>query len=119
MSASSGERHVEATLMGLASRLEKAASVVPGVIVFRLTGPQGGDFRIEHDQRGTRLAAVDQLGAEAPLIEVMGDAETVRAILEGERDARTQFLEGGLRVRGDLRYLSNLATELGLLEAPL
>jgi hypothetical protein len=119
MSASSEGQPVEAALERLASRLGEAASIVPGAIVFRLTGTQGGSYRVEHDERGTRLDTSDQLDAAAPLIEVMGDAATLRAILEGERDAREQFLEGGLRVRGDLRYLSNLAMELGLLKAPL
>jgi hypothetical protein len=49
----------------------------------------------------------------------MGDANTVRAILDGDRDAREQFLAGGLRVQGDLRYLSDLALELGVLKEPL
>ena len=52
-------------------------------------------------------------------IQVMGDANTVRAILDGDRDAREQFLAGGLRVQGDLRYLSDLALELGVLKEPL
>ena len=52
-------------------------------------------------------------------IEVMGDANTVRAILDGETDTREQFLAGGLRVWGDLRYLSDLALELGVLKEPL
>jgi hypothetical protein len=119
MSAPSERQPVEAALASLTSRLDRAASIAPGAIVFRLTGPQGGTYRIEHDERGTRLETSDQLDATAPLIEVMGDAATLRAILEGERDAREQFLEGGLRVRGDLRFLSNLAMELGLLKAPL
>jgi hypothetical protein len=56
---------------------------------------------------------------ELPLVEVLADAETVRAIIDGEKDAQKQFFSGGIRVRGDLRYFSDLAVELGLLKTPL
>ena len=43
----------------------------------------------------------------------------INAILAGTKDARKEFLAGGFRVRGDLRYLSNVALELGILKEPL
>jgi hypothetical protein len=54
-----------------------------------------------------------------PVLEIHADAETVQRILDGEKDAAKQFFAGGIRVRGDLRYLSDVALELGLLEQPL
>ncbi len=36
-----------------------------------------------------------------------------------QKDAVREFLAGGLRVRGDLRYLSDLGMELGFLHRPL
>ena len=54
-----------------------------------------------------------------PLIEVIGDAEAVQAVLDRKVNAREQFLAGGIRVRGDLRYLSDVALEMGLLKHPL
>jgi hypothetical protein len=51
-------------------------------------------------------------------LEVYGDAERIRGIVEGEKDAVREFLAGGLRVRGDLRYLSELGLELGFLRRP-
>jgi hypothetical protein len=50
---------------------------------------------------------------------VLGDANVVRAIFDGEKDAVKQFLVGGLRVRGDLRHFSDLFLELGILKTPL
>jgi hypothetical protein len=50
---------------------------------------------------------------------VIGDAGAVQDILDGRVDARERFLAGGIRVRGDLRYLSDLGLELGLLKQPL
>jgi hypothetical protein len=52
-------------------------------------------------------------------LEVIGDADRIQAILAGEKDGRMQFLAGGFRVRGDLRYLSDIALELGLIKEPL
>ncbi|MFF8957998.1 hypothetical protein [Streptomyces sp. NPDC014894] len=109
---------VEAVLSSLASRLPAAARSVPGQILFRLTGPDV-DFAIRTDDDGARLAPPDRDPAGPPLIEVVGDAATVCAVLTGERDARRQFFEGGFRVRGNLRHMSDLALELGLISTPL
>jgi hypothetical protein len=55
----------------------------------------------------------------APLIEVIGDPRRLAAIVRGEKDARKQFLAGGLRVRGDMAYLSELGMQLGFLDKPI
>ena len=70
------------------------------------------------DRDGVRVVpAAGRTGP--PLVEVLGDPEAVRAVLSGEVEGRKRFLAGGIRVRGDLRYLSDLALELGLLAKPL
>ncbi len=104
----------------LAQRLRESKSLRRGDIVFRLVGPAGGNYCLECSESEVRVAEFAAAGADRqPLIEVMGGAETIRAIIDGEKDATKQFLAGGIRVRGDLRYLSDMALELGVLKAPL
>jgi hypothetical protein len=93
----------------------------PGDIVFRLSGPGGGSsYRVECGEGQVRVAETTVTGADTtPLIEVIGDARSIQAVLAGEKDARMQFLAGGFRVRGDLRYLSDIALELGLIKEPI
>ncbi|MEU2032604.1 SCP2 sterol-binding domain-containing protein [Nocardia amamiensis] len=112
--------NVEATLTSLARRLQEEASVAPGdCAVFHLTGPGGGSYCLEHAEGEVRIADPHRLGPAAPQVEVIGEAAVVCAILNGERDARRQFFKGGLRVRGNLRYLSDRAMEVGVLKNPL
>jgi hypothetical protein len=111
---------VRDSLGRLAERLHTAESARSGVIVFRLTGDGGGTYALERAPSEVRLQESAAEGAETPpLIEVMGDAETISAIIDGEKDAQKQFLTGRIRLRGDLRYLSDLAVELGILKTPL
>ena len=123
-----GRKKIQDTLERLARTLEQSPSLKPGVIVFHLTGVFEGDIVLECSEGQVHVTEYPAArggggggggGAMPSFIEVMGDANTVRAILDGERDAREQFLAGGLRVWGDLRYLSDLALELGVLQEPL
>ena len=54
-----------------------------------------------------------------PTLEIMGDARRIAAVISGGKNARKEFLAGGFRVRGNLRYLSDVAMELGILKIPL
>lgn len=110
--------HVEGVLSSLVDRLPAAARSLPGQVVFRLTRPDVA-FAIHCDDSGPRPAAPDPAAAVAPLIEVVGEARIVCAVLTGERDARRQYLEGGFVVRGNIPHLSTLAVQLGLLRTPL
>ena len=56
--------------------------------------------------------------AGPPIIEVIGDADRIRRILDGSKDGRLQFFAGGIRVRGDLKYLSELSHEMGFIKEP-
>lgn len=115
-----GRKKVHESLDRIAKRLENSRRVKPGDIVFRLAGPAGGNYSLECSSGQVRVVESVAAGTErAPVIEVIGDAETVRAIIDGETDARKKFLAGGLRVRGDLRYLSDIALELEVLKEPL
>src|SRR5215217_3759654 len=132
-----GRQKLLDALERLARTLEKSPSLRQGVIVFLLTGAAEGYFVLGCSEGQVHLteypAALGGAGSGGggggggggegggggggsmpTFIEVRGDANTVRAILAGERDAREQFLAGGLRVQGDLQYLSDLALELGV-----
>lgn len=109
---------LDATLNELARKVQGSRKLRRGDIAFRLSGQGKAAMVLAADGAGVRvLPAADR--QQTPLIEVLGDAETVRKVLTGEVEGRKQFLAGGIRVRGDLRYLSDLALELGLLAKPL
>lgn len=110
-------QETEAYLGDFVKRHGKAKALRKGTIVLRLTGAGGGEYCIDYSAKGASLAK--GMPRSTPLIEVMGDARRIRAILQGKKDARTQFLAGGIRVRGDLRYLSDLALELGIIKDPI
>ena len=107
----------ETYLGEFAKKLGKTEALRRGSIVLRLTGAGGGEYCLDCSTKGIRLSK--GMPRSAPLIEVMGDARRIRGILEGKKNGRTQFLAGGIRVRGDLRYLSDLALELGIIKQPI
>jgi hypothetical protein len=88
----------------------------PGAIVFRDPGDERATFALRATDRRAEL--VDGPDAD-PLLEISGDPRRLRAILEGRKDAREQFYVGGISVRGDMRYLSELGLALGFLKSPL
>jgi len=111
---------MEATLNKFAAKVGETNSVRAGHIAFRLSGEDGGDFFLDCSTGDACLT--EGQPPSTPLIEVMGDARRIRRIrriLEGEKDATRQFLAGGFRIRGDLRYASDLALELGYIKQPL
>jgi hypothetical protein len=108
------------SLQNLADKLSKNRSLRPGNIVFHLSGDGGGTYVLECGSNEVNVSENVAAGVGRPtLVEVIGDAAAIRAVLDGEVDAREQFLSGGIRVRGDLRYVSDSALELGLLDKPL
>jgi hypothetical protein len=115
-------KRVEDSLVRLTKKLEDCAVIRPGDIVLRLSGNTGGEYCIACEGGKATLALARDLqgtGDRKPLLEVWGDADVIRAIVDGEKDAVKQFLTGGLRIRGDLRYFSDVAVELGILKKPL
>jgi hypothetical protein len=113
-----GQGAIRKSLKDLASKVERAKSSRSGDVVFRLSGSGAGTFCLRSGRGKTEVIESPEASQQV-LIEVMGDAEKVQAVLDGRVDAREQFLDGGIRVRGDLQHLSDLATELGLMKHPL
>ena len=107
----------EGSLQKFAQRLSKSKTLKDGSISFRLGGPGGGDYFLDCSAGCVQLCEGNS--PTAPLIEVIVDASRIQAILDGTKDARRQFFVGRFRVRGDLRYLSDLALELGIIDSPL
>src|SRR5262249_29682610 len=92
-SARVGRGTFEEALRGVSERLGKSKAMKPGDIVFRLSGEGGGNFIVECSDNGVRVAESAAAGADrAPLVEVIGDAKRIHAILAGTKDAREQFL---------------------------
>lgn len=113
-------KSLEDALERLRERIDAAPRVKPGEVELHLTGKQAGDYRIGLGQGKATVSAMAGRPTERrPTLEVWGDADTIRAILDGDKDPVKQFLVGGMRVRGDLRYLSEMGVELGILDKPL
>jgi hypothetical protein len=115
-----GRETTKGMLDGLAQKLDASANVRAGDIVLHLSGTDGGEFRLSSRPGKTIVSSTGGGGEDRkPLIEVWGKANVIGSILKGEKDALKQFMVGGIRIRGDLGYFSDLALELGILEAPL
>jgi hypothetical protein len=115
-----GRATAEEMVGALAQRLDASANVRTGDIVLHLAGAGGGEFCLTCRPGSTVVSSTGRGPAERkPLIEVWGEANVIRSIVSGEKDAVKQFMVGGIRIRGDLRYFSDLALELGILDAPL
>ena len=113
---SASGKSVEATLSKVSANFERARTRRVGSILLRLTGENGGDFYLHSTSTGCSVSR--EAPAGLPHIEVIGSADRIRAILDGSKDGRLQFYAGGLRVRGDLQYLSDLAHEMGFITEP-
>ena len=110
--ANSLQRSVEK----LAKRIADCESTRVGEFVITATGTHKGTYCIQCTQDKTYVA---ETRAEAvPLIEIMGDSTKIRAMLDGKKDARKQYLSGGFRIRGDIAYASKLGMELGIVSEP-
>jgi hypothetical protein len=109
---------LEASLDDVGRRLATCRSLRTGAIAVRATGPGGGDFTFDCTERGVRVHK-GPMPEAPPVIEIIGDTRRIVGVLAGEKDAVAQFLAGGFRLRGDLRYFSDLAVELGILKQPL
>jgi predicted lipid carrier protein YhbT len=100
----------------MAPELHRERTLRPGLIVFR--APDGeATFALRVSETGVRVESGGDYGE--PLLEVRGDPRRLQAILRGEKDARKQFFAGGIRVRGDMHYLSELGMRLGFLKTPI
>ena len=114
----SGSKRVNAVLTRAGRRLGKAKSLKEGSILLRLQGSGGGNFCLDCKKRAVRLVKRTPRHTEVPLIELIGPADVVLEILDGKTDGLNQFLRGRLRIRGDLRYASDLAGEFRMVKQP-
>src|SRR5687768_9206158 len=110
---------VKEMLASLTNRLDQSKITRRGDIVLRLSGEGGGNYCLSCGLGQTTLRQTDAMGDRPPLIEMSGDAQIICDIFEGKRNAFKQFLAGGLRLRGDLRYFSDLAFEMKIIDQPL
>ena len=118
--ATNGRATTENALGGVARKLDTSTNLRTGDIVFHLSGTGGGEFCLTSRGGKTSVLSTGRGSDDRkPLIEIWGDATVIQSILRGEKNALKQFMVGGLRIRGDLSYFSDLAVEFGILEAPL
>jgi hypothetical protein len=108
---------VNESLQRVAKKFSGAKCLRDGHIVLRLSGAGGGSYVLKCEGPSVKLITAVPAGQHP--IELIGEARRILPILEGKKDARAQFLAGGFRVRGDLRYASDLAVELGILKEPI
>jgi SCP-2 sterol transfer family len=101
----------------VAERLYHDRLLKPGAIVFKAAAGDSAAFTLVASETGVQTQSGSQ-HAE-PLLEVIGDPRRIEAILRGTKDARKQFFTGGIRVRGDMHYLSQLGMQLGFLKTPI
>jgi hypothetical protein len=120
MMAEQKGKTLEDALERLRERMDKCAAMKPGYVDLHLSGPSGGEYRIGSRSGKTTISrAAGSRPERGPLLEVWGDVGAIRAIIDGEKNAVKQFLAGGMRVRGNLKYLSEVGVELGILDKPL
>jgi hypothetical protein len=118
--SSASGRGMEAVLQEALRKFEGSRLRREGTILIRFVGEDGGesvgDFHVHSRVSGCELSRKE--GHAPPLIEIIGEPERIRAVLEGGREGLAQFYRGGIRIRGDLQYLSELAYELGFIREP-
>jgi hypothetical protein len=111
---------LEQAVMTVAEKVRGDGLLRDGSIVLRSDKEAAGGLLVRAGRKGVELAplAGGEEGAP-PLLEVIGDPRRLAAIVRGEKDGRKQFLAGGIRVRGDMDYLSELGMQLGFLDKPI
>jgi hypothetical protein len=110
-SKSLSRESVEAIVRKFSADFERARTRRVGSILLRLSGENGGDFYLHSTDAGCSVSY--EATATPPQVEVIGNADRICAILQKDKDGRLQFYAGGMRVRGDLEYLSERAHEMG------
>ncbi len=110
------ERSFDAVLSDFVREFAKARTRRPGSILVRLSDKDEGDYYLH--STGTSCELSREPAGEPPQVEVIGKADDIHAILEKQKEGRQQYYAGGMLVRGDLRYLSAIAHEMGLIKEP-
>jgi len=103
----------------VAERLQRERVLQPGSIVLH-SGSGAGGILLKSSEAGVELRSLepgDETGSA--LVEVTCDPARLTSIIEGKKDARMQFFAGGIRVRGDMTYLSQIGMQIGFLDRPI
>jgi SCP-2 sterol transfer family len=106
---------MEAVLLALGGRVSNAVPRAHGSILVHCTDTDE-QFALE-GMGGT--PRVNRGRGDGPhQVEVRGPAAVLRAVAEGRQEPARALAAGGIRVRGDLRYLEAVLKDAGLLECP-
>ena len=116
MGSGSGSTLTERALAALADRISQVPGRFEGSIVIRLEGEEGGTWSIHSTGDHARVLAGAASGESRA--EVVGDARTIRDVLEGKVEGKEALLLGGIRVRGDIDFLERLSAALGTHRPP-
>ncbi len=102
------DAHIEA----FGRKLSATSAAKKGAILLRLDGADGVAYRL-----GREGAVRVKSGAEPAghVVEIIAAPERIRAILEGKKNARSEYFSGGIRVRGDVQHAIDIAFELGFI----
>jgi putative sterol carrier protein len=85
----------------------EVAEGVEAVIQYHLTGDEGGDWIINiKDGKCT----VDEGTAENPTMTLTADAQDFKDVLTGKADGMQYFMQGKLKLSGDLNLAMKLTT---------
>jgi hypothetical protein len=103
----------EASLQKVIKDLDKSDVPRMGDVVFNFTGEKPVRVSLKS---GGKSGISRTLAKELPRLEITGDPERIRAVLEGNKDPRLAYLEGSIMVRGDIDYLQTLLRSLGLMD---
>jgi len=112
-SAQNPSSTLEPTLSRLAGRVSRAVPQVQGSIVVRCSD-RDEEYRIEGLGRSPRV--VKEVAAGQPAVRVTGPTSVIQEVLDGKLEASRAITGGGIRVRGDLKYLESVLKDLGLLD---
>lgn len=85
---------------------EKAAGV-NAVVQYHLTGPDGGDWIITIQDGVCKVAKGN---AENPKMTLTADAQDFKNILLGRMDGMAAFMQGKLKLQGDLNMAMKLTS---------
>jgi hypothetical protein len=110
------QRDIDDVMGDVSALLERSSNARDGTITLRFIDEDTSSVSL-HLSAGKARLEKDPVG-DSPHVEIIGDARRLVAILGRKKEGRAQFFAGGLRVRGDLRYLSALAYELGMISEP-
>lgn len=110
---------LELLLQDFAGRLNALGAAREGsILVQAVDGGGRVEYILECSQKKVRVVNRTTV-KNFPDLEIIGTARQIAGVLAGKTDARKRFLAGGFRLRGDLRYASDLAMQLGILKDPL